>query len=122
MNFDRLIAAFKAFLSSFDYEPPPQLAKTQPASTQVMPPEALPIVDKSTVHDPDTQAELDRIAKAQIHELPPMVTRQAQNDDGSPKRDAQGRVILLNQDYTPLTVVQQAIIDRIAELRRQAGG
>lgn len=115
MNFDRLIAAFKAFLSSFDYEPPPQLAKTEPASTQVMQPE--PRVEKASAHDPATQAELDRIAKAQIHELPPMVTRQAQNDDGTPKRDAQGRVILLNQDYTPLTVIQQAIVDRTAELR-----
>lgn len=57
MNFDRLIAAFKAFLSSFDYEPPPAIAKTEPASTQVM-----PRIDAATVseHDAATQASRDR--------------------------------------------------------------
>lgn len=76
--------------------------------------------------DPPTdealQAELARIAKAGHGELPSLVTRQAQNDDGSPKRDADGNVILLHQNGEPLSVIERAILARQAELRAAAGG
>lgn len=72
--------------------------------------------------DPATQAMLAEIANAPADDLPPMVTKMAQNDDGTPQRDAAGNVILLNQDGTPLTIIQRAIVARHAQLRAQAGG
>ena len=78
--------------------------------------------DDHQLTDDALQAELARIAKAGHGELPSLVTRQAQNDDGTPQRDADGNVILLHQNGEPLTVIERAILDRQAELRRQAGG
>jgi hypothetical protein len=77
---------------------------------------------KASTVDAETQAKLDLIATLPMDKLPSYVTRQAQNDDGSPKRDAAGRVILLHQDGTPLSVIERAIIARQAELRAASGG
>jgi hypothetical protein len=78
--------------------------------------EPVPAVDETT------QAELARIAAAGPNDLPSIITKQAQHDDGSPRRDADGNVILLHQDGTPLSVIERAIIARQAELRAAAGG
>lgn len=72
--------------------------------------------------DEATQNALDAIAKMPMEQLPSYVTKQAQNDDGSAKRDAAGEVILLHQDGTPLGVIERAYVARADELRRQAGG
>mgnify|MGYP001768440898 CR=1 FL=1 len=78
--------------------------------------EPVPAVDEAT------QAELARIAKAGHGELPSLVTKWAQNDDGTPQRDADGNVILLHQDGRPLSVIEMAIIARQAALRAASGG
>lgn len=72
--------------------------------------------------DGETQAQLDVIATLPMDQLPSYVTKQAQHDDGTPKLDAAGRVILLHQDGTPLNVIERAVMARQAELRGQAGG
>jgi hypothetical protein len=72
--------------------------------------------------DEATRAALDVIATLPMDQLPSYVTRQAQNDDGSPKRDAAGLVILLHQDGTPLSVIERAYVARAEQLRQHAGG
>ncbi len=71
---------------------------------------------QAPAHPPEVQAALDRVATLPLTELPTYVTKQAQNDDGSPKVGPDGRVILLHQDGTPLSVVERAIVDRFYEL------
>ncbi len=93
-----------------------QLQRAAEPAPPVQSPTADPPADEAL------QAELARIAKAGHGELPSLVTRQAQNDDGSPKRDADGNVILLHQNGEPLTVIERAILARQAELRAAAGG
>ncbi|MCU0951447.1 MAG: hypothetical protein MUC68_10380 [Burkholderiaceae bacterium] len=70
--------------------------------------EPAPAVDEAM------QAELARIAKAGADDLPQIVARQMPGDAGQP--------MLVTQNGQPLTVIERAILDRQAELRRQAGG
>lgn len=72
--------------------------------------------------DAETQAKLDLIATLPMEQLPSYVTKQAQHDDGSPKRDAAGRVILLHQDGRELNVIERAYVARADQLRQQQGG
>lgn len=114
---DRLRAAWRSFVSSFDYVPPPALQPTEAADTQVMTEPLPPAKPEPAALDDATRAMLAKIAVAEMRDLPMMITRQAQNPDGSPVIGPDGRVVLLNQDGTPLSVVQQAIMRRIEELR-----
>lgn len=91
--------------------------RTEAADTQVMTEPMPPPKPEPAAFDEPTRAMLAKIAVAPIHELPMMVTKKAQHDDGSPVIGPDGRVVLLNQDGTPLTVIQQAIMRRIEELR-----
>lgn len=119
---DKLRSAWRSFVAGFDYEPPLGLAPTQPADTEIMapPPARPPVVSMSTAepaYPPDVQAALDRIARAQAHELPPIVTMQARNDDGPPVIGRDGLPELVRQDGSPLTVIERAIMARAKALR-----
>lgn len=72
--------------------------------------------------DAATAAMLAQIAMSPIDKLPPMITKMAQKDDGNPVLGEDGLPILLNQDGSPLTVIQQAIVARSRQLRAQSGG
>lgn len=102
---DRIRKAWRSLMSSFDYEPPKALADTEPADTEIMHP----------LHPPDVQAALDRIATAQAHELPAMVTRRTMDW-------ATGVETITHQDGRELSVIDLAVMQRQAELRRLAGG
>lgn len=78
--------------------------------------------DTPTDEAVDDQAELADIASLPAEELPSFVTRQAQNDDGTPKLGPDGLPVLLRQNGKPLSVLELAIVQRQAKLRRQAGG
>jgi hypothetical protein len=97
-----------------------QQAKQRAAEPAPAAPAQSPTADPPP--DDAMQAELARIAAAGPNDLPSIITKQAQHDDGSPRRDADGNVILLHQDGTPLSVIERAIIARQAELRAAAGG
>lgn len=102
---ERIRKAWASFMSSFDYEPPRALAVTEPADTQIMEPQ----------HPPDVQAALDRIATADRDELPAIVTRRMMDW-------ATGVETITRQDGLPMSVIDLAVMQRQAELRRQAGG
>ena len=67
--------------------------------------------------DADIRKQLLEIAALPAERLPSIVTKQAQNEDGTPKLDQRGNVQLLHQDGTPLSVVDMAVLARIEELR-----
>ena len=97
---DRIKALWSSFGRSIDYEP---------ADTEIM---QYPEPPKRA---PDVQAALDRIANAKADELPQIVTRQV--TDWST-----GAVTIVHQDGRPLSEIDEAVMARAAELRRQAGG
>lgn len=66
--------------------------------------------------------QLIEIAGLPIERLTSFVTKQAQNDDGTPKLGPDGKVILLHQDGTPLSITERAMIARLEELRAASGG
>lgn len=65
----------------------------------------------------EVRQQLLEIASLPVERLPSFVTKQAQNDDGTPKLGPDGRVVLLHQDGTPLSLVERAAVARLEELR-----
>lgn len=71
----------------------------------------------SAALDADSRQQLMQIAAMSAEQLPQIVTKQLTEDDGSPKIGPDGKVMLVRQDGSPLSLQERAILARADELR-----